>query len=407
MIFYSLATWLCQFADILRFELSLTFTRLTNAEAETRRVALVWPYYNLVPSGPYVIQKLLRGRESWEIWVMRVFCFNTNQFKFRFSIARVSFLRRLLCFLLRFLWSFLARMCSQPHLGRTHRNSMKFLWSGYEVDMKWIWSGKKHNGKEWHCKPCHLRDLPPNIKLHTLWDRKFSYSRSLSTSFSVFFQDCFAFLQELGSKHGGSASDLYFKDVCALRMISVDHRNKHLVFTHPVKFLNISLIIFHVCYIRVFPTNGCFLAYSCVVLLNIVEYYPSEKLMSLLQTKVSAIKHKLRSPRLSHIIGDHRHTSTVPFLASWLQNKECKSKDLVHQVDEVRHISKMDIPQCSKTIRCISYLLAHVSFRRGKTTTYNTSIVAMSANAESWSKINGKWLTALRMRWSSPPGIVS
>lgn len=196
----------------------------------------------ILQSGPYVIQKYSRAVERKGIFEryegIPAFCFNTNQFKFRFSIARVSFLRRLLCFLLRFLWSFLARMCSQPHLGRTHRNT--------EIPMKWIWSGKKHNGKEWHCKPCHLRDLPPNIKLHTLWDRKFSYSRSLSTYFSVFFQDCFAFLQELGSKHGGSASDLYFKDVCALRMISVDHRNKHLVFTHPVKFLNISLIIFHV-----------------------------------------------------------------------------------------------------------------------------------------------------------------
>ena len=267
-------------------------------------------------------------------------------------------------------------------------------------------------GKEWYCKPCHLRDLPPNIKLHTLWDRKFSYSNlglCLPPS-HCFFRTVLPFYRnwDPNTEVPSSASDLYFKDVCALRMISVDHRNKHLVFTHSVKFFNISLTIFHVCYIRVFPTNGCFLAYLCVVLLNIVEYYHSEKLMSLLQTKVSAIKHKLRSPRLSHIIGDHRHTSTVPFLASWLQNKECKSKDLIHQVDEVRHISKMDIPQCSKTIRCISYLLAHVSFWRGKTiTTYNTSIVAMSANAESWSKINGKWLTALRMRWSSPPGIVS
>lgn len=211
----------------------------------------------ILQSGPYVIQKYSRAVERkgiFEIWYEGILL---QQETIQVSMARVSFLRRLLCFLLRFLWSFLARMCSQPHLGRTHRNT--------EIPMKWIWSGKKHNGKEWHCKPCHLRDLPPNIKLHTLWDRKFSYSRSLSTSFSVFFQDCFAFLQELGSKHGGSASDPCFKDVCALRMISVDHRNKHLVFTHPVKFLNISLIIFHVCYIRVFPTNGCFLAYSLVL----------------------------------------------------------------------------------------------------------------------------------------------
>lgn len=33
----------------------------------------------------------------------------------------------------------------------------------------------------------------------------------------------------------------------------------------------------------------------------------------------------------------------------------------------------------------------------------NNIIAAISANAESWSKMNGKWLTALRMRWSSPP----
>lgn len=381
--------WLCQFAHILRFELSLTFTRLTNAEAETRRVA--WNSMVILQSGPYVIQKYSKAVERKGIFER----YEGILLRINSSFDSSSLLSASLALLFAALPVVIPCSHVQPTTFR-------------KDTQKWIWSGKKHNGKEWHCKPCHLRDLPPNIELHTLWNRKFSYSRSLSTSFSVFFQDCFAFLRELGSKHRGSASDLYFKDVCALRMISIDHRNKHLVFTHPVKFLNISLIIFHVCYIRVFPTNGCFLAYSCVVLLNIVEYYHSEKLMSLLQTKVSAIKHKLRSPRLSHIIGDHRHTSTVPFLASWLQNKECKSKDLVHQVDEVRHISKMDIPQCSKTIRCISYLLAHVSFRRGKTiTTYNTSIVAMSANAESWSKINGKWLTALRMRWSSPPGIVS
>lgn len=397
-----LATWLCQFAHILRFELSLTFTRLTNAEAENKAGCISMAIrHTTIRSlcNSKIFKSCWEEGNLWEIWVIWGYSAST---RINSSFDSSSLLSASLALFFAALPVVIP--CSHVQPTTFRKDTQKF----HEIPMKWIWSGKKHNGKEWHCKPCHLRDLPPNIELHTLWDRKFSYSRSLSTSFSVFFQDCFAFLRELGSKHRGSASDLYFKDVCALRMISIDHRNKHLVFTHPVKFLNISLIIFHVCYIRVFPTNGCFLAYSCVVLLNIVEYYHSEKLMSLLQTKVSAIKHKLRSPRLSHITGDHRHTSTVPFLASWLQNKECKSKDLVHQVDEVRHISKMDIPQCSRTIRCISYLLAHVSFRRGKTiTTYNTSIVAMSANAESWSKINGKWLTALRMRWSSPPGIVS
>ena len=39
--------WLA-FAHILRFKLSLTFTRLTSAKAQTRRVEFVWIYHNQI-----------------------------------------------------------------------------------------------------------------------------------------------------------------------------------------------------------------------------------------------------------------------------------------------------------------------------------------------------------------------
>ena len=56
--------WLA-FAHILRFKLSLTFTRLTSAKAQTRRVKLVWRYHNQILMQ---LKSCWEERSLWEIW---------------------------------------------------------------------------------------------------------------------------------------------------------------------------------------------------------------------------------------------------------------------------------------------------------------------------------------------------